>query len=119
MHELLIEMFRDRPELAADLLAGPLGLPVPEFGQARLSAAELNDVTPTEYRADAVVTLDVADAPVFAVVVEVQLRPDKRKRRSWPAYVATLYARLGCPAMLLVICPDPAVASWSATPIVV
>src|SRR5947207_3704259 len=119
LHEVLIEMFRDRPGLAAELLAGPLGIAVPEFSQAKLSADALTDVAPTEYRADAVVTLNAADSPVFAVVVEVQLRVDARKRRTWPAYVATLYARLGCPVMLLVVCPDQAVAGWCAKPIVV
>jgi hypothetical protein len=49
----------------------------------------------------------------------VQLRVDTRKRQTWPAYVATLHARLGCPVMLLVVCPDQAVASWCATPIVI
>jgi hypothetical protein len=84
-----------------------------------LSAGELTDVAPTEYRADAVVTLNVADSPVFAVVVEVQLRVDARKRRTWPAYVATLHARLGCPVTLLVVCPDRVVAAWCAEPVVV
>ncbi|HET8657380.1 MAG TPA: hypothetical protein VFM55_00085 [Micromonosporaceae bacterium] len=119
LHEVLIEMFRDRPVLAADLLAGPLGVALPTFHKARLSAGELTDVLPTEYRADAVVTLNIVDTPVCAVVVEVQLRVDARKRRTWPAYVATLHARLGCPVALLVVCPDQAVAAWSATPIVV
>jgi len=118
-HEVLIEMFRERPAFAADLLAGPLGVAVPEFQTAQLSAGELTDVVPTEFRADAVVTLNAADVPVFAVVVEVQLRVDARKRLTWPAYVATLHARLGCPAMLLVVCPDPAVAAWCEQPIVV
>src|SRR5262245_31441650 len=107
-------MFRERPALAADLLAGPLGFAVPEFHKARLSAGELTDVAPTEFRADAVVTLDMGDVPVG-----VQLRVDARVRRSWPAYVATLHARLGCPAMLLVVCPDPVVAAWCAQPIVI
>ena len=71
--------------MAADLLAGPLGIAVPEFHKAQLSAGELTDIAPTEYRADAVITLDVADDPVFAVVVEVQLRVDARKRQTWPA----------------------------------
>lgn len=34
--------------------------------------------------------------PVLAVVVEVQLDRDPRKRRSWPPYLATLHARPGC-----------------------
>jgi hypothetical protein len=47
----------------------------------------------------------------------VQRSVDKKKRRSWPAYVATLHARLGCPVDLLVVCPDQKVADWAATPI--
>jgi hypothetical protein len=119
LHEVLIEMFRDRPALAADLLRGALGIAVPEFRDARLSAGDLTDVAPTEYRADAVVTFGLGNDPVFAVVVEVQLSIDARKRYAWPAYVATLHARLRCPVMLLVLCSDPAVAVWSARPIVV
>jgi hypothetical protein len=119
LHEVLIDMFRDRPVFAADLLGGPLGISLPAFRKARLSSADLTDIAPTEYRADAVVTLDGDGDPALAVVVEVQLRVDIRKRRSWPAYVTTLYARLGCPAVLLAICPDQAVADWSAAPIVI
>jgi hypothetical protein len=113
-HEGLIEIFRGRPELVADLLAGPLGLTVPAFQKAQVSASDLTDLVPTEYRADAVVTLTVADKPVLAVVVEVQLNRDADKRRAWPVYVTTLYARHGCPAMLLVVCPRRGVAAWCA-----
>jgi len=119
LHEILIEMFRERPTLAAELLRGSLDVAVPDFREAHLSSAELTDVAPTEYRADMVITLDRDDGPVLGIVVEVQLRIDVRKRRTWPAYVATLHARLGCPVVLLVVCPDRAVAEWSAIPIVV
>jgi hypothetical protein len=119
LHEILIEMFRDRPTLATELLRGPLHIAVPDFDEARLSAGELTDVAPTEYRADAVVTLADEGSSVLAIVIEVQLRADARKRRSWPAYVGTLHARLGCPVALLVVCPDQAVADWSATPLVI
>jgi hypothetical protein len=110
-------MFRDKPSLAAELLRGPLCVPVPIFNEARLSSGDLNDVKPTEYRADAVVTLSDAGTVVLAVVVEVQLHTNKDKRRSWPAYVATLHARLKCPVALLVVCPKQTVANWCAQPI--
>jgi hypothetical protein len=45
----------------------------------RVSPGDLTDVKPTEYRADAMVTLNVAEDPVFAVVVEVQLSVDEQK----------------------------------------
>src|SRR5262249_55000544 len=85
--------------------------------EACLSSGELTDVAPTEYRADAVVTLNVKNSPVLAIVVEVQLGIDPRKRGSWAAHVATLYARLGCPAVLLAICPRQTVANWAAAAI--
>ncbi|AEV88244.1 hypothetical protein ACWT_7234 [Actinoplanes sp. SE50] len=118
-HETLIEMFRGRPALAADVLDRTLRIPVPEFDEALLASAELADVAPTEYRADAVVTLSRAGVAVLAVIIEVQLRVDQRKRLSWPAYVGTLYARVGCPVALLVVCPHPKIATWAATAIAV
>jgi hypothetical protein len=119
LHEVLIEMFRDRPALVADVLGGPMGMEVPGFDKAALSSGDLTDVQPKEYRADAVVTLTVADAVVMAVVVEVQLGVDRRKRWSWPVYLTTVHARLMCPVVLLVVCPDASVADWCAQPIAV
>jgi hypothetical protein len=121
LHEVLVAMFRDRPTLAADVLAGQLGVAVPAFTQAQASSGDLTDAAPTEYRADVVITLTAngaGDDPVLAVVVEAQLRVDPRKRRSWPAYVATLHARLGCPVVLLVVCSSAAVAARCGEPIV-
>jgi len=118
LHETLIELFRVRPALAAELLAGVLGVEVPVHEQARADPSDLPDLLPTEYRADAVVVLVHDGEPVMAVVVEIQLRRDGDKRWSWPVYVATLRARLRCPVELLVVCPDAAIAAWCATPVV-
>lgn len=119
LHEALIEVFRHRPLLAAELLREACGLDVPDHRYARLHPGDLTDLTPTEYRADAVVTLSAsaADVPVLALVVEVQLRRDRGKRLSWPVYLATLRARLNCPVTLLVFSTDPATAAWCARPI--
>ena len=76
----------------ADLLAGPMGIGVPKFQKARLASSDLTDVMPAEYRADAVVVLHDAEEteiPSFAVVFEAQRRRDRKKRLSWPVYVAT------------------------------
>ncbi len=116
-HETLIELFRARPALAAELLAAAVGVDVPVHESARADPADLPDLLPTEYRADAVVVLARSDEPVLAIVVEVQLRRDGDKRWSWPVYVATLRARLRCPVELLVVCPETAVACWCAVPI--
>ncbi len=116
-HETLIDMFRERPTLAAEVLVDAFDARVPAFTRAVLSSGDLTDVAPTEYRADLVVTLAGRRGPVWAVIVEVQLSADKRKRRSWPAYVATLHARLGCPVALLVVCDDRSVARRCSLPI--
>ncbi|MFC7479936.1 hypothetical protein ACFQX7_07660 [Luedemannella flava] len=101
------------------MLTDPLGIPVPTFDTALLSSSDLTAVMSTEYRADAVVTFVVDDAPVHAVIVEVQLKKVEKKRRSWPAYVANLHSRLGCPVQILIVCPSLATARWCAEPIVV
>jgi hypothetical protein len=74
-------------------------------------------VTPTEFRADGVVTLEDAAGSALAVVGEVQLRVDPRKRETWPVYFATVHARHRCPVSLLVLCPSSATAKWCAEPI--
>jgi hypothetical protein len=113
MHEALLSLFRHRPAVVAELLRERLDPPLPQIRQARLESADFVDITPTEYRADAVVVLGAAE-PVLAVVVEAQLRRDPGKRWSWPVYVATLRARLQCPTVLLVLCVDTGVATWCA-----
>jgi hypothetical protein len=117
LHEALVELFRQRPALAAELLRGQLGVPVPAYTNASEGSCDLTDLTPTEYRADAVVMLTSDDVPVFAVVVEVQLRQDPDKRWSWPVYLTTLRARLEVPVVLLVVSPGRSVAMWCAAPI--
>ncbi|HKT01769.1 MAG TPA: hypothetical protein VJT31_19765 [Rugosimonospora sp.] len=111
LHEGYIELFRGQPELTAEVL-GPLGVEIPAFDRARVSASELTDIAPTEYRADAVVALEKRGSPAMAIVIEIQLRADKRKRLVWPAYATTLRARLACPVVLMAVCPDQKVADW-------
>lgn len=115
---MLAEMFQVRPELALDVLE-VLNFSIPEFDEAVVASAELNNVVPTEFRADRVVTFGRGKKPVFATIVEVQLKDNERKRFAWPAYVATLYSRLKCPVLLVVVCPDTKVARWAETPIVI
>lgn len=103
-HEALIVLFRNRPELAPELLRDVLHVKLPTYSEARVESADLTDLNPAEYRADLVVLL-VDGKPVLGIVVEVQLSPDVQKRFTWPVYVAGLRARLKCPACLLVVTP--------------
>jgi hypothetical protein len=116
-HEGLLELFRHRPTLAAELLHDALGLQLPSYSEARLESAELTEVLPTQYRADMVVLLKGENTSLFAIVVEVQLSADPDKRLTWPLYLASLRAREKCPTALLVVTPDAGVARWCAQPI--
>jgi hypothetical protein len=114
-HDGLVEMFRQHAELAARLLRDDLHVELPAYEQARVESPDLNEPTPTERRADAVVAfVDRAGKPVFAVVVEVQLGEDEEKWFSWPYYVTKLRVRLRCPVMLLVVCMDADITRWCA-----
>lgn len=73
---------------------------------------------PGEYHADLVVLL-LDGKPVLAIVVEVQLGEDGRKRYTWPAYVASVRAQYSCPCLLLVFCVDDETAEWAAEPITI
>jgi flagellar biosynthesis/type III secretory pathway protein FliH len=115
-HESLLLLFRNRPELAPQLLGEVLGLPLPRWTEARVESADLTEVVPAEYRADLVVLL-LEGKPCFAIVVEVQLSRDEDKRGSWPPYLTNLRSRVNCPTALLVVAPDAAVARWCAQPI--
>jgi hypothetical protein len=116
LHEALLTLFRNRPELAPELLRDVLGIELPAYTEARIDSAELTEIIPAEYRADLVILL-VDGRPVLGIVVEVQLGKDPRKRFTWPVYAAGLRARLECDACVLVVTADDAVAAWAAEPI--
>jgi hypothetical protein len=115
-HEGLLLLFRNRPELAPELLRASLDVELPPYSEVRIESADLSDLAPAEYRADLVVLL-VDGKPVLAIVVEVQLQRDERKRYTWPVYMVGLRARFECPACVLVVTADDATAAWARTPI--
>jgi hypothetical protein len=116
LHEALLQLFRNRPELAPELLRAAAGLELPAYREARIDSSDLSQAKPVEYRADAVINL-VDGKAVLGIVVEVQLSVDERKRYTWPAYVTNLRARLECPVRLLVVTSRDDVARWAARPI--
>ena len=117
LHEALVTLFRDHPALAPELLAHILRAEVPEYTEVQIDSADLTEIRPTEYRADAVVRLRRDDS-VFGIVIEVQLSKDEDKGFVWPVYIATLRNRIRCPVCLLVVAPDAKVANWARQPIV-
>ena len=116
-HEILVDLFKNRPSLAAEILVEVLGVSLPPYTEARLASADLTEIQPAEYRADVVVVLLDRGIPVRVIIVEVQLAVDPRKRLSWPAYVTVSRAIHGCPAGLLIVAPETVVAGWCAEPI--
>jgi len=116
-HEVLVDLFKNRPSLGAELLTEALGLTLPSYTEARLLSIDLTKIQPTEYRADIVTLLLDGDVPSGVQIVEVQLGIDAAKRYSWPDYATGSRARHRCPVSLLIVAPDPAVAAWCAEPI--
>jgi len=116
-HEAIVELFRNRPVLAAELLAEVFSVALPRFTEARIEPAELADVIPRELRADLLVLL-LDGQPVLIIIVEAQLHADPDKAFAWPTYVVGARARYRCPACLLVVTHDAALAARLAAPIV-
>ena len=120
LHEAIVLLFRERPQLAPELLRAALGTELPAFDEIRLESSELGDVVPPEYRADVVIVLALEGGrAVLALALEAQLGVDPRKRFTWPVYETSLRARHGCDAAVLVIAPDEAVARWCEEPIAI
>jgi hypothetical protein len=116
-HEVLVDLFKSRPSLGAELLSEALGVALPSYTEARLISIDLTQIRPAEYRADVVVLLLDGDVPIWVLIIEVQLGVDLRKRYSWPEYTMGSRAAHRCPVGLLIIAPDSDVAAWCAEPI--
>ncbi|MFD0683586.1 hypothetical protein [Actinomadura fibrosa] len=115
IHELPLEMVRNRPQLVPELLKS-LGVPIPDE-PATLTSESYADLNPAELRCDATVLLGDPKKPQLGIVVESQRRINLDKTYSWPAYLTSLRLRRRCPVILLILCPDPATARGCATPI--
>ena len=118
-HAALVEMFRSHPELIPLLLREVFGVDVSAYERLAVSDAILDQLTPTEFRADLVVDFfdSTGTRPRMSGVLEVQLRIDDDKFYSWPAYLILGRSRRRCDTFVLVVAPDPAVAAWARKPI--
>jgi hypothetical protein len=118
-HEGIVELVRKDPRLAPLLLAGPLGVELPAFSEARLEPATMAELKPAHIHADAVVSLHDGGKAVLGVVVEVQGGIDEDKLFAWPSYATWTRRALRCEACVLVIAQSESVANWAARPIVI
>jgi hypothetical protein len=113
-HEGPLDLVRQHPEIAVDLIAGTPGIRLPRRPAVSLAPTDMSAVVPVQYLADMVVLISDAATgnPVLAVIIEPQLRDSATKRYSWPVYVTTARRVAECPAaVLVVLCPDPAEAA--------
>ena len=118
-HEIWVELLHEQPEVVVELARGA-GVRLPANVAVRATGGEIRKTRPDSLRADLVVQLrGSGKRPVLAVIVEVQLTKNSRKRRTWPVYVTGVGAELLCPALLVVIAPDAGVAKWAQRPIAI
>jgi hypothetical protein len=119
-HEILVELFRHRPDLLRTVLE-LVGRAVSDVSGALLrpAPAEVTGVHHSQYRADLVLHLATPDSarPAHAFVVEIQRASDPDKHFTWPMYMAGIRARERCHATLVVITLDERTARWAAAPI--
>ena len=109
-HEAPIELIRQHPDLAVELLQAMSDVDLPSEIAVSLGPTDLSEVVPAKFLADAVVI--VADKatgePALVIIIEPQGRDDPTKEFSWPVYLTVVRRHLRCQrAFLLVICPDP------------
>ncbi|MGW5111422.1 hypothetical protein [Nocardia sp. NPDC004123] len=120
-HEVPLELFRERPELAAKVARDVFGLPVPEDACWRLGPETVTVLGPLELHLDVALVGGNPQRPEYAIIQEVQntCTADElaRIRSSWPEYVTNLRKRLGCPVVLLAYCPIERVAAAVGQPI--
>lgn len=116
-HEILVRIVREHPSVLLELLHRGLGIDLGVAAELIAAPTSIAEVEPAELRADAVLRVEDPEGP-HALVVEVQLAIDKRKRLRWPTYVCGLRDRLGCAVTLVVVTLDDEVASWARAPIV-
>ena len=112
-HEGPLDLVRQHPEIAVDLLRGTAGIQLPGRVSVSLAPTDMSAVVPVQYLADMVVLISNAATgePALAVIIEPQLRDSDTKRYSWPVYVTTARRVAKCPAaVLVVLCPDLAEA---------
>jgi hypothetical protein len=102
------------PKIALHHIACRYG-PLPDHDEICLGTGELTAIG--SQRPDFTLVLLNEGRSVFGIVVEPLRYADEVKRYSWPAFAATLRARLRCPVCLLVIPTDEMLTEWAKKPI--
>ncbi|WP_327589066.1 hypothetical protein OHA25_20155 [Nonomuraea sp. NBC_00507] len=115
-HDALINMFSARPRLAVEILRDLMGVDLPDTPLVRQESTTFSTRPSDDIEADLVFTLGPPQAPVHAIIVEIQ-QDTSMEPRQLARYAAALWLLLGCDVSVLVVCPDRAVAEYYARPI--
>jgi hypothetical protein len=114
-HAVLVDLFRQSTSLTLALLR-TAGVEVRDW-QPTIVESTL-PVTSTDYHVDLAVHCDdEAGATRLLALVEIQLRVNEDKLRTWPLYQAAARAQYGCDACVLVFALKESVARWARTPV--
>jgi hypothetical protein len=100
-HEAPLELIRQHPSLALELVRATLNVPLPESLEARLGPTDLNYVVPAQFTADSVITLHdpATGEPALAVIVEPQGRDTPISSTPGRPTSPTSAARLSAPEL--------------------
>ncbi len=113
-HHALVDLFREQPSLAPQLLARAHGLKLPRGARCQLGDTNLDQLRPAERRADLVLELRRGRRTLLVLILEVQRRIDRHKFQAWLEYLVS--ARRRGPACVVVITTSARVAAWAARP---
>ncbi|MFI6577062.1 hypothetical protein ACIBFB_14775 [Nocardiopsis sp. NPDC050513] len=124
-HEFPLDLLRNDPGFAAELLQEATGRPLPEHTRVRCDAAEATSTAFPYINSDNVVVCERPPLPgegdepvhVLAIVTEPQRTWEPHKLYTWPTYVTYTRLRLKCPVALLVLTPTSALAQRYDEPI--
>jgi hypothetical protein len=117
VHAILVDVFRAMPGFALARLRA-MGVGDAEVLGATPRIVESTfPVTTPDYHVDLAIACDSSTHPALVVLLEVQLRRDADKRRSWPLYEAAAVARFKSKACVLVVTLDEKVEAWAAKPV--
>jgi hypothetical protein len=117
LHEALVELIAEHPELLLPALQEQLGVLTPDV-DLRFRRGESSQSRIPPLRADLGLELHRPGQtdPFAALTLEIQLSKDEDKPFSWLLYHAGQHYRLRVPTYLLVVTNDPEVAAWAAGP---
>jgi hypothetical protein len=118
LHEALLLLFDNRPELALYYLWHAFRLRIRRPHRITNEASEIHGISPHPHQADRVLALCDKRGRVYRIlVIEAQTSKRNAKSSRWPLYYSHLRVRYNCKVLLLVIAPSQEVADWARRPI--